>query len=80
MAKTYYVVESGIPIPDVDMTKSKRHYPWKGMEVGDSFLVPAHLPGNCRNAITAARHRGRDYGETYATRYVAEGMRVWRVK
>ena len=80
MAKEYYAIESGISMPDIDMSRSKMYYPWEGMEVGDSFLVKKALYDTYKTAASAASHRGIKHKEKYATRYLKEGLRIWRVK
>ena len=80
MGNTYYTIETGIPIPDIDMASSKTHYPWGEMRVGDSFLVKGEAKDKYKTAISAASHRGKKYEETYACRYVSGGLRVWRIK
>lgn len=73
-------VDKGIPAPVVDERRGGRpyKYPWLGMEVGDSFLIP-----RCTEAyaISLIRNRERSDGRKYVRK--AEGewdVRVWRVK
>jgi hypothetical protein len=74
-------IDKGLPIPDrTKETASK--YPWRAMEVGDSFLV-AQEPGE---AIHMARDRANKItqyakrtGRTFCTRKVEGGVRVWRL-
>ena len=80
MGNAYYTIETGIPIPGINMASSKTHYPWEEMRVGDSFLVKGEAKDKYKTAISAAAHRGKKYGETYVGRYVPGGLRVWRVK
>ena len=65
-------------------------YPWRQMEVGDSFLLPPHPWEDA--ALTRRRLASTVGGEQarYGTRYILsvrrtkkhgeEGVRVWRVK
>lgn len=64
-------IDRNIPIPEVQ----KCIYPWKTLEVGDSFLMPGP-PKNVNSSVSAA---GRRYGRKFSYRKTAEGMRVWRV-
>jgi hypothetical protein len=80
MGNEYYTIESGIPVPDIDMTTAKTHYPWDKMSVGDSFLVKGEARDKYKTAISASGHRGKKYGEAYTARYVSGGLRVWRIK
>jgi len=63
-------VESNIPMPS--------KFPFAGMEVGDSFLVPE---GVLRATVTVAALRyGRKNGMKFTVRKVPEGFRCWRVQ
>lgn len=67
-----YEIEKKIPVPGSPLSI----YPFKQMEVGDSFLVP----GNNRTAVSVAMTRTA-LGTTkkFTSRKTAEGIRVWRV-
>lgn len=63
-------VESGISMP--------QRYPFKDMQVGDSFLLP---PGVKRTAVNVAALRyGRKHGMKFTIRKVPEGFRCWRIE
>jgi hypothetical protein len=63
-------IDKGIPLPG--------KYPFDKMEVGDSFLVPAHIP---RTTATAAATRyGKSLGMKFSFRITPEGLRCWRVE
>jgi len=77
-----FKIEKGIEVPPYSMGMP-RIYPFKDMEVGDSFFVPLngrerkHLQksilGSCRHA--------RLNPKKFCTRYIKEpeeGFRVWR--
>ena len=57
-------------------------FPFKDMQINDSFLVPAgEGDRKTRMAVSAAaNYYGRRYSTTYAVRAVEGGVRVWRVK
>lgn len=76
-----YEIEKNIPTP-LDPKKPSK-YPWKQMEVGDSFFVPySDLPngensscpkaglGSVRNDLSSRKYTGRR---------VDNGWRIWRV-
>jgi hypothetical protein len=73
-------IQKGIPIPPVKprgmdgRTSSK--YPWREMEVGDSFLFPAPIT---RQSYAAARQAERLTNYHFAVRRLDEGYRCWRV-
>jgi hypothetical protein len=52
------------------------HYPWKDMEVGDSFLVAGRTTRKVGSAATLAGNR---YGMKFTVRAVEGGVRVWRI-
>lgn len=63
-------VEKGVPIPT-----ARGKYPWKGMEVGDSFVIV-----NCTNSVKRGLHScASRYGYRICTRREGAGFRVWRV-
>lgn len=64
-------IDRGIPIPPA----RRCLYPWREMEVGDSFLMPG-APRQVANQISKA---GRYYQRKFSYRKTAEGIRVWRV-
>jgi len=67
-------IVKGVPIPRI-------RYPWKKMEVGDSFLFPKEISHPQVGSIVAkATKRYSRMGCKYVTRKTDEGIRVWRVK
>jgi hypothetical protein len=86
------IVEKGIPIPPL-VTKGNRgnkggippneKYPWRQMDIGDSFFVPAGdepvflVSRRMGNAIHHAEER---YGSTFTRRTMKGGVRVWRIE
>lgn len=70
-------IEKGVPIPD-EATGLREKYPFKKMEVGDSFLVPAGISKGSSLAITG--YPNRVYApKRFASQMTPEGRRVWRV-
>ena len=65
-----YQVESGIPLP------GPRKYPWHAMNVGDSFLVPAHEGAAIRSAASYMSRRNAP--KRWITKTLNTGVRVWR--
>lgn len=69
-----FKIEKNVPIPADRRKKSK--YPWKEMEIGDSFFVPGKGTHEFR-AVPGAQKR---YGMKFTMRAVEGGVRVWRVE
>jgi len=64
-------VEKGIPVPV--------KYPFKHMEVGDSFEVPAHVKRTAINV--AAKRHGNKYGMIFTIRFTEDRkLRCWRIE
>lgn len=74
-SKDEYVIEKDIPVPVGRGHYDK--YPFKQMEIGDSFLVANKDIGNSlRNAISTIN---KQYSpKHFITRTLDEGIRVWR--
>lgn len=75
------VIEKGVPIPpkQTGRKKGEAHgwkYPFKSMEVGDSFLVPNI--SNSGMVSLCSRYREAGLGH-FVTRSEPRGVRVWRV-
>lgn len=75
-------IEKDVPPPRTPTPRIRRHgkratYPFRQMEVGDSFLVPRDWP----NGINASGIGNRDYAPMrFVQRNTPDGLRVWRVK
>ena len=77
-------IEKGVPLPKRPggngRTTPNRfpslRYPWKHMEVGDSFLVSGRTT---RKVGSTATWAGGRFGMKFAVRAVEDGVRVWRV-
>jgi len=76
-----YLIENGIPIPEVEERKS----PLLGMEIGDSFFIPL-LDWIVFDFPKGGFQRAANFyasGRVFAYRPVCgqnPGFRVWRVK
>ena len=84
-----FKIEKGIPIPP----KAERGgnsagrlgiYPWKEMEVGDSFFIPAKDRGDAKiiqlRVGSAAKNQWQNHGRVIVTRSLPGGIRVWRAE
>ena len=76
-----YKIQKGVPIPDpnIPVTKTTK-YPWKDMEVGDSFLVPNKDKDTVHALQNAARLSGKKHNRDYITRKLDKGIRCWRTR
>jgi hypothetical protein len=63
-------VDRGIPMP----APHARKYPWKELEIGDSFL----MGGKPRQVAHAVSRASRAYKRKFSYRKTSEGVRVWR--
>ena len=64
-------IQKGVPIPPV-----RRKYPFREMQVGDSFFVAGGKP-SVAGAISSATKTGRG---RFRTAKEKGGLRVWRVE
>lgn len=70
-----FKIEKDVPVKEASNRASK--YPFKDMEVGDSFFVDdASLRGPIQNACRA--YGARNFSK-FVTRTVSNGFRVWRI-
>ena len=72
--KIYAEIETGVPVPA--LPAERVYYPWREMNVGDSFVAR-----NTRAAlINNAKYRAeRRTGYRFVVRRVTAGYRVWRI-
>lgn len=69
-------IEKGIPIPEGDGRRGRApKYPWRNMEVGDSFFVREKPSAVARGACEAGKRCGRKF----ISRRIDDGVRIWRV-
>lgn len=65
-------IDKTIPLP---RGKTQGKYPWREMEVGDSFLFPAEKAFPRQ----AARTAGQRLNRKFTVRKTDEGFRCWRI-
>ena len=65
------LVEKSVPLPE-----GKKRYPYKEMEVGDSFFVG---DGKLQVVCNANYRASKRLGMQFIARKEVEGVRVWRV-
>ena len=79
-------IEKNVPLPPRTYNKAGRNtcYPFPKMGIGDSFLLK--LPADPKKAKAKRSvisclmiYHSRKRGTKYASRSIAEGLRVWRV-
>lgn len=58
---------------------SRVSWPFGGMDVGDTFLVPLGHEGVSK-AVGAAHAYGKSNGKKFTCRSQADGVRIWRTK
>jgi len=70
-------IEKGIPIPMPDTNRTVV-YPWKTMEVGDSFVIRGKVHTSNQHLVSVANKNTA--GRKYISRRTEDGgTRVWRV-
>lgn len=68
-------IDKGVPMP-AKSTGRPSIYPFKNMEVGDSFYVAGRSPRLMGGAITGAK---KSNGFDFVSRAEGEGTRIWRI-
>lgn len=70
-----YEVEKGHPVP-----KDRRRwkYPWRDLEVGDSFFVPK-VDRTLKQMQNVTYCKNRNKAKRFVCRPIDGGTRVWRV-
>lgn len=74
-------IEKNIPVPPVQLSKGEG-YPFKMLEVGDSFLVPLRdkTPRDLQKYMAGkANYHSLRQAMKFTTRIVEGGVRVWRI-
>ena len=64
-------VQKDVPVPE-----ARKRYPYKEMEVGDSFFVE---DGGIQNVCNQNYRMGKKLGMSFIARKEGTGVRVWRV-
>ena len=67
-----YEIEKGIPLAKIVRHGKPSKYPWRTMEVGDSFFTP-----KIGNGLTSAV--SKITGRKFSRRTVDGGVRIWRI-
>ena len=71
-----FEIEKGVPLPKSVQRGWTGKYPWRQLEIGDSFFVPGKTTNDIGGTVTIAR---RTTGFKLVTRSVEGGVRIWRV-
>ena len=61
---------------DVPLPEARKRYPYREMEVGDSFFVEG---GGIQNICNQNYRTGKKLGKSFIARKEDGGVRVWRV-
>ena len=73
VASTEFKIEKGMPLP---LPGRHPKWPWRQLEVGDSFFMPgAHTGTACRMAGQQALR----LEVKFSCRTVSGGVRIWRI-
>lgn len=80
--RSFQKVDKGIPIPPESAQEHRYRWPWKQLEIGDSFLAP--LDGDDEGVV---RHRmrtqcintGKKLNKSFRAERDKRGIRVWRI-
>lgn len=80
-------VEKNIPIYTNPVRTNTREwnykFPWKTLEINDSFAVPCETITDVRRAVESLssnmNYQNKKTGRMYAIRYCAKEVRVWRI-
>lgn len=79
-----YEIQKGLPVPKPNRggpgTGRPAKYPFRQMEVGDSFLIPLRPNGDYMGLGTTVSYATKQTGFKFTTRREPTGTRVWRVK
>lgn len=71
-------IEKGVPLPAPAGARNK--YPWRTMEVGDSFFVANISTGGFGGTLAGAAARsGHRFTQRTVTENGVRGVRVWRI-
>lgn len=71
-----YKIDKNIPIPSKYSKGIKTKYPWRELEVGDSFFVENRTS---TQMINTSKNTSKNSGHKYVCRKEGNGCRVWRV-
>lgn len=72
-----FKIEKRVPLPSPRKHGGESKYPFRDMEVGDSFIVK----GSDGNSIrSTASNAGRRLGRKFTVANEEDGHRIWRIK
>lgn len=79
-AKPSVAIDADVPMPEGSGRGGNAKYPWKEMEIGNSFWVPSV---NLKSWQTACVKAGKQYERKFIARKFTgpegqDGIRVWR--
>jgi len=75
-----FAIEKGIPVPASRQFGTATKYPFRSMDVGDSFAVPVNGDKKTQVRVAvSARIAGKRVNKQFVTRRSGEVVRVWRV-
>lgn len=69
-------IDKNVPLPPHIREGRAPEYPWRTMEIGDSFFV---AEPKTPNAATASRQTGRTFTRRAVVEDGVKGFRVWRI-
>lgn len=72
-------IDKGIPIPELQIKTASNWDFLKGMDIGDSFLIPPEKSHKSAMAEIAVRCKKWKWGK-FSRRKTDDGVRVWRVE
>jgi uncharacterized protein (DUF2249 family) len=84
-------IEKNVPLPSENVSPFRQKYPWREMDVGDSFLLwsadtnrkkrtyAKDKKRHTQNAQSLISYQHRKRPERFVWRVVDDGVRVWRV-
>lgn len=77
-----FKIESDVPLPATRSAGRAETYPWRKLEIGESFMIPYGDRTPKEASLHASKRAFDAYqrtGRKFSCRRVPEGVRVWRV-
>jgi hypothetical protein len=71
-----YEIEKNVPIPTIKRKAPAEKYPFRHMEIGDSFFIPDETGTSVSGLVSAY---GKKLGKKFSSRTVKDGARIWRL-
>lgn len=76
-----FKIDKGVPIPDMHLRSGPiPRYPWRTMEIKDSFFVPNATRSMQTQASNNGRQLQRKFYAQKCTEHGVTGVRIWRVE